>query len=141
MVLKGSRHLASLPSRRTYVLMPIMATRSAKSPELPKLSIGMREGTKPMTQRSLFLAAYDVADPRRLKLSLELIKGHATGGQKSAYECYLNDTEKYRLLHDICLVLNEEADSFLLIGLDPRSRVFTLGRAVEPADPEHFYLG
>lgn len=94
-----------------------------------------------MTQRSLFLAAYDVADPRRLRLSLELIKGHATGGQKSAYECYLNDTEESRLLQDIGLVLDEETDSFLLLGLDPRSRVYTLGRAVEPTDPEHFYLG
>lgn len=94
-----------------------------------------------MTDRSLFLAAYDVAEPRRLKLALDLIKGHATGGQKSAYECFLNASEEARLLQDIALVLEEDEDSFLLIGLDPRSRVHTLGRAVEPVDPQHFYLG
>lgn len=94
-----------------------------------------------MTNRGLYLAAYDVADPRRLKLALELIKGHATGGQKSVYECYLDDREEARLLQDMSLVLDEAEDSFLLIALDPRSRVHTLGRAVEPADPEHFYLG
>lgn len=82
-----------------------------------------------------------MADPRRLRLALELIKGHATGGQKSAYECFLNDVEQARLLQDVALVLEEDEDSFLLIGLDPRSRVYTLGRAVEPVDPEHFYLG
>ncbi len=94
-----------------------------------------------MTDRALYLAAYDVADPRRLRLSLELIKGHATGGQKSAYECFLTEAEQARLLHDMALVLDEEEDSFLLIGLDPRSRVYTLGRAEPPADPDAFYLG
>jgi CRISPR-associated protein Cas2 len=63
------------------------------------------------------------------------------GGQKSAYECFLTDAERGRLLHDMALVLDEDADSFLLIGLDPRSRVHTLGRAEAPADPDRFYLG
>jgi CRISPR-associated protein Cas2 len=93
-----------------------------------------------MNERDLFLAAYDVADPRRLRVSLELVKGHATGGQKSAYECYLSPAEQGRLLQDIALVLDEAEDSFLLIGLDPRSRVHTLGRAVAPSDPALFYL-
>lgn len=94
-----------------------------------------------MTQRAFYLAAYDVADPCRLRLALELIKGHATGGQKSVYECFLTDAERAQLLHDMAVVLDEEADSFLLIGLDPRARVYTLGRAEAPADPDAFYLG
>lgn len=94
-----------------------------------------------MTDRALFLAAYDVADPRRLRVALDLVKGHATGGQKSAYECFLTPAEEARLLQDMALVLEEDEDSFLLIGLDPRARVHTLGRAVAPADPDAFYLG
>lgn len=90
--------------------------------------------------RRLYLAAYDVAHPRRLRLSLELIKGYATGGQKSAYECWLSEGEKATLLYDMALVLEEEEDSFLLIGLDPRSPVHTLGRAETPADPDTFYI-
>ncbi len=93
-----------------------------------------------MNDRDLFLAAYDVADPRRLRLALDLVKGHATGGQKSAYECHLNPAEQGRLLQDIALVLDEAEDSFLLIGLDPRARVYTLGRAVAPGDADLFYL-
>ena len=92
-----------------------------------------------MTRR-LYLAAYDVAHPRRLKLSLELIKGYATGGQKSAYECWLSDGEKTALLHDMALVLEEAQDSFFLIGLDPRSPVHVLGQAEAPADPDTFYI-
>ena len=94
-----------------------------------------------MTDRALFLAAYDVADPRRLRVALDLIKGHATGGQKSAYECFLTEAEEARLLQDMALVLEEDEDGFLLVGLDPRSRVYTLGRAEPPADPDRFYLG
>lgn len=90
--------------------------------------------------RRLYLAAYDVAHPRRIKLSLELVKGYATGGQKSAYECWLTEGEKSALLHDMALVLEEGEDSFLLIGLDPRSPVQTLGQAETPADPDLFYI-
>lgn len=93
-----------------------------------------------MSERSLYLAAYDVVDPRRLRLALELIKGYATGGQKSAYECFLSEAECGQLLQDMALLLEEE-DSFLLVRLDPRSHVFTLGRAESPTEPHAFYLG
>ncbi|MDW8324868.1 MAG: CRISPR-associated endonuclease Cas2 [Burkholderiales bacterium] len=93
-----------------------------------------------MSERNLFLAAYDVADPRRLRLALDLIKGQATGGQKSAYECFLTPAEEAQLLHDMAWVLDPEDDRFLLVTLDPRARVYTLGRAVQPVHPEHFYL-
>lgn len=90
--------------------------------------------------RRLYLAAYDIANPRRLRLALELVKGYATGGQKSAYECWLSDHEKAELLLDIAMTLDEQQDSFLLIGLDPRARVQTLGTAEAPANPDTFYI-
>jgi len=40
----------------------------------------------------------------------------------------------------MALVLEEDTDSFLLIGLDPRSRVHALGKAEVPADPDTFYI-
>lgn len=94
-----------------------------------------------MADRNLYLAAYDVAAPARLKASLDLIKGYATGGQKSAYECFLSPGEKTALLSDMAQVLETAEDRFLLVGLDPRSRVYTLGVAMEPVDPPFFYIG
>lgn len=94
-----------------------------------------------MNSRSLYLTAYDIADPSRQRASLDLIKGHATGGQKSAYECFLTPAETGHLLRDMALILDEDQDRFLLVGLDPRARVHTLGRAVAPANPNAFYLG
>lgn len=90
--------------------------------------------------RHLYLAAYDVADDRRLRLSLQIIKGYATGGQKSAYECWLSEGERAELLYHMALILEESEDRFLLISLDPRAQVHALGKAIKPADPDYFYI-
>jgi CRISPR-associated protein Cas2 len=93
-----------------------------------------------METRSLYLAAYDVAEPRRLRAALGLVKGYSTGGQKSVHECFLTDVERARLLRDMEAVLKETDDSFLLLRLDPRARVLTLGKAVEPMDAAYFHV-
>ncbi|MCP5254415.1 MAG: CRISPR-associated endonuclease Cas2 [Zoogloeaceae bacterium] len=94
-----------------------------------------------MTQRDFYLAAYDVAAPRRLRAALALVRGYATGGQKSVHEIFLTPSERHELLHAMALILDEEADRFFLLRLDPRSRTYALGVAAQPADPDYFYLG
>jgi CRISPR-associated protein Cas2 len=93
-----------------------------------------------METRSLYLAAYDVADPRRLHKALDLVKGYSTGGQKSVHECFLTAGERATLISDMTTVLVEQDDSFLLLRLDPRARVVTLGRAIEPLDIPYFHV-
>lgn len=93
-----------------------------------------------MAERDLWLAAYDVRDPRRLRLALRVLKAYSTGGQRSVFECFLTEAERKRLLAEIQEVLAPE-DSFFLVRLDPRSPVRTLGIAVAPADPPFFYVG
>ena len=94
-----------------------------------------------MTQRTLYLAAYDVCDPRRLAAALKLVRAYASGGQKSAHEIHLTDAERQRLLCDMGRMLDEAEDSFMLIRLDPRATVETLGRAVPPSDAACMYFG
>lgn len=94
-----------------------------------------------MTDRQLYIAAYDVADPRRLKAGLEIVRGYATGGQKSAYECFLSEGEKGQLIYAMSLLLEEDEDRFLLLQLDLRSRVHTLGIGEAPTDTPYFYIG
>lgn len=94
-----------------------------------------------MPKRTLYLAAYDVTEPRRLRKALYVVKGYATGGQKSVYECFLTYAERTVLLSEVRAVLDSSEDRFMLVGLDPRSRIDTLGIAVKPADPEFFYVG
>jgi CRISPR-associated protein Cas2 len=94
-----------------------------------------------MPQRALHLAAYDVSEPRRLVAALKLMRAYATGGQKSVHELYLTPAERQSLVEDMGVLMDLETDRFMLLRLDPRSRVHTLGKAVTPSDPDFFYVG
>ena len=94
-----------------------------------------------MTQRLLHLACYDIAEPRRLVAALKLARVYATGGQKSVHELFLTVAERIALIEDMGALMDMETDRFTLLRLDPRSRVHTLGKAVQPADPDYFYVG
>lgn len=92
-------------------------------------------------QRKLYVAAYDVRDPERLRLALAVIKGYASGGQKSAYECWLTPSEYRELCTEMAGVLDLSRDTFALVPLEPRKPLVTLGAAVAPVDPDYFYVG
>lgn len=94
-----------------------------------------------MSRRTLFLAAYDIADDHTRAAALARVRALATGGQKSVHEVFLTPAERDELLHDMALILNEATDRFLLLRLDPRARVRTLGAGMPPADPAYFYVG
>ncbi len=94
-----------------------------------------------MPHRDLHLACYDVAEPRRLSAALKLARRYATGGQKSAHELFLTPAERDTLVDDMRALLDTSTDRFLLLRLDPRSRVHALGKAIEPTDPDFFYIG
>jgi CRISPR-associated protein Cas2 len=94
-----------------------------------------------MTQRILHLAAYDVSDPGRLRDALKVLKGYASGRQKSVFECFLTPAERRTLLAAVRDVLDLEEDRFFLVRLDPRGHIRTRGIAVAPADPPWFYVG
>lgn len=91
--------------------------------------------------RKLYLAAYDVSEPRRLAQALKVVRMFATGGQKSAYECWLTDSEREVLLAEMARVIDLASDRFAVIPLDARKPVTALGIAVEPQDPNYFYFG
>jgi CRISPR-associated protein Cas2 len=94
-----------------------------------------------MPERALYLAAYDIACPRRLRAAMDLVRAYATGGQKSVYECFLTPAEKGALLADMAAVMDQRQDRFFLLRLDPRSRTVALGCAVPASDPPFFYAG
>ena len=94
-----------------------------------------------MPHRTLHLASYDISHPRRLAAALKLARAYATGGQKSAHELFLTPGERERLIGDMAALIDARTDRFLLVRLDPRSRVHTLGKAAPPADPDYFYVG
>ena len=94
-----------------------------------------------MTQRQLYLAAYDISCNRRLRKALRVLRGYASGGQKSVFECFLTASEKYQLLEEIALVIDSEEDRFILIRLAGAKQIRTLGKAVAPQDGSFYYVG
>jgi CRISPR-associated protein Cas2 len=94
-----------------------------------------------MSGRMLYIAAYDISDARRLRLGLQVLKGYATGGQKSVFECFLTRAERRQLLDEVRGVIDESEDRFLLLRLEQRASFRALGIAVRPADPDFYYVG
>lgn len=93
-----------------------------------------------LKERDLYLVAYDVAAPRRLRAALDLVRGYATGGQYSVHECWLTPAERAQLIADADAILDSREDRMLLLRLDPRGAAIALGVAEKPADPSCFYI-
>lgn len=72
---------------------------------------------------------------------LSALKGHAIGGQKSLYECWLGELELDRALAQLEALVDPDKDRLVVVRLDPTARVHVLGCAVEPRDGEFFYQG
>jgi CRISPR-associated protein Cas2 len=94
-----------------------------------------------MTERTLYLIAYDITDDKRLTELREFLKGYSTGGQKSVYECFLTDGELNYVRWRIEELIDHDEDRVHIFQLDKRSRTHTLGIAIQPKDPEYFYIG
>jgi CRISPR-associated protein Cas2 len=54
---------------------------------------------------------------------------------------FLTPSERDALVADMRALLDGDCDRFLLLRLDPRAKLFALGKAVPPADPDYFYVG
>lgn len=91
--------------------------------------------------RHLFLIGYDITSSRRRRRALKAVKGHAIGGQKSLYECWLTAGELQAAMHALRTLIDPVEDRVVFVQLDPRATVRTLGKAVAPADGEFFYQG
>ncbi len=91
--------------------------------------------------RTLFLVLYDIANDRRLARALRAVREHATGGQKSVHECFLDHSELTELRQALRAIIAPGEDSLLFIRLDPRMKTRGLGIARRPADPGFFYVG
>jgi CRISPR-associated protein Cas2 len=94
-----------------------------------------------MSNRQLYLAAYDIASSRRLRKALYVLRGYSSGGQKSVFECFLTAAEKRELLERIGEVIDPVEDRFILLHLAGVKYVRTLGKAVAPQDGAFFYVG
>lgn len=91
--------------------------------------------------RTLYIVAYDISDEAKLNRVRYLLKGYSTGGQRSVYECFLTDVERWHLIERLERLIDHEEDRVHIFTMDGRSRTHTLGVAVQPKDPSFIYFG
>jgi CRISPR-associated protein Cas2 len=94
-----------------------------------------------MSNRQLYLAAYDISSSSRLRKALYVLRGYSSGGQKSVFECFLTLSEMLELLERMGEVIDPFEDRFILLRLSGANSVRTLGKAVAPQDGAFFYVG
>ncbi|MGD9507361.1 MAG: CRISPR-associated protein Cas2 [Geminicoccaceae bacterium] len=94
-----------------------------------------------MSKRTLWLVAYDIACPYRLREVLCAVRTWSTGGQKSVHECWLTRGELALLRRELAAIVDLSQDSVLFLPPDPSRGVRTLGLAQRPRDPRFFVVG
>lgn len=92
-------------------------------------------------ERKLYLAAYDISRPSRLRSALYLLKGFASGRQKSVFECFLTVTERCELIEGMSKIIDPDEDRFLLLPLASADGIMTLGKGIAPANSPYYYVG
>ena len=94
-----------------------------------------------MTKRSLWLAAYDVSDTRRLRDALNTVTAFSCGGQKSCHEAWLTPNEVNMLEAQLADCLNPKEDRWGLFPLGTRPITRTLGIAKPAIDSPALFFG
>ena len=73
-----------------------------------------------MMGRILFLVAYDVRDPKRLRSIHQKLKGFGAALQFSVFQCELTPTEKQLMLSEISGIIHHGEDRVLVINVGRR---------------------
>jgi CRISPR-associated protein Cas2 len=81
------------------------------------------------TNRTLYLVAYDVCEPRRLQRVCRYLTGFKVGGQKSVFEIWVTPAELTHIRTDLDELMVPAEDRLHILALDPRMKPLCLGRA------------
>jgi CRISPR-associated endonuclease Cas2 len=82
-----------------------------------------------MTQRRLHIAAYDIVDDRRRRAVHRIVRGLASGAQKSVYECLLSPCERDQLVRATECEMDITEDRLIVVALQTDGLRLGLGQA------------
>ena len=80
-------------------------------------------------QRTLYLVAYDVCDPRRLHRVCRYLNGYKVCGQKSVFEIWVTGAELVEIRGELERLMLQDEDRLHILALDPRMMTRCKGRA------------
>jgi len=73
-----------------------------------------------MSARNVYLVAYDVRDPKRLRRVHKTMTGYGDALQFSVFQCRLTAAEKQRMISDVSDVIHHKEDRILVVDLGPQ---------------------
>lgn len=86
-----------------------------------------------------YIAAYDIASPRRLRAAHKILLDYAIGRQKSVFECELDDNQRDELCQRMSVLINPDEDRFMLLPASRQRPWLTMGCA-PTRHSESFFL-
>lgn len=89
--------------------------------------------------RLLYIATYDICDPKRLRKVFTLMRGYGDHLQFSVFRCELTDRERAELMAKLNAELKHDEDQVLFFPLGPagglkESGVYYVGRPYQAVD-------
>jgi len=88
---------------------------------------------------AIYLAAYDVSSPSRLRRVGKCVKAWKAAGQKSAAECWLEPRQRDFLMARVDAIIDRSQDKFHMFRMDPRQEPLLFGTA-RPTKPGLFII-
>lgn len=82
-----------------------------------------------MSQRAVYLVAYDISHPARLRRVGGAVKAYLSCGQKSVAECWMTPPERELLFRQLSELIAHDEDRIHAFRLDPRQTPFLMGTA------------
>jgi len=93
-----------------------------------------------MPRRDLVLLAYDITCDRRRALAFKAVRGFGVDAQLSVHECQFTPGERREMWRRLTALIGKD-DKLLLLILDPRARMETLGTPRVALEPHLHYIG
>jgi len=72
-----------------------------------------------MSGRSVFLVAYDIRNPKRLRRIHKTLRGYGDALQFSVFQCKLSAAKKQLLITDVSEIIHHAEDRVLIAELGP----------------------
>jgi len=93
-----------------------------------------------MSNRHVFLVAYDIRDPKRLRRIHKALRGYGDPLQFSVFQCALSAAERQLLVQDVSEIIHHAEDRVLIAELGPQEgrgakACQILGRQELPPEP------
>ncbi len=73
-----------------------------------------------MSERNLYLVAYDVRHPKRLKKMHKTLCGYGDSLQYSVFQCALTAAERQRMITDVTEIIQHNHDRVLVVDMGPQ---------------------